>query len=52
MQSIKRDKAGAYGIQGVGGSFVERIEGDYFAVMGFPMFRICTELCKLYGYDN
>ena len=42
------DKAGAYGIQGYGATIVERIHGDYFAVMGLALGRM-VELMKELG---
>lgn len=38
------DKAGAYGIQGFGATIVERIEGDYFSVMGLGLRRLVALL--------
>lgn len=41
------DKAGAYGIQGLGASLVERIDGDFYTVMGFPVARFIRTLRRL-----
>jgi septum formation protein len=43
------DKAGAYGIQGYGAALVERIEGDFFGVMGLPV-RLVIDLLARAGY--
>jgi septum formation protein len=40
------DKAGAYGIQGYGATIVERIDGDFFAVMGLSLVRLVTLLSQ------
>jgi septum formation protein len=40
------DKAGSYAIQGIGGAFVERIEGSYSNVVGLPMVETSTLLNK------
>ncbi|XP_059153131.1 probable bifunctional dTTP/UTP pyrophosphatase/methyltransferase protein [Physella acuta] len=42
------DKAGGYGIQALGGTFVEKIHGDNFNVMGFPLPRFAKELSNIY----
>ena len=42
-----RDKAGAYGIQGYAAMFVDRIEGCYFNIVGFPIaafYSMCREM--------
>ena len=42
-----RDKAGAYGIQGKGALLVERIDGDFYTVMGLPLARISVAVREL-----
>ena len=42
------DKAGAYGIQGRAGAFIERIEGSYTGVMGLPLHET-AELLRKFG---
>lgn len=44
----RRDKAGGYGIQALGGMLVEYVHGDFLNVVGFPLNRFCKELACLY----
>jgi septum formation protein len=44
------DKAGAYAIQGMGAVIVEKIEGDYYNVMGLPLHAL-TEALKEFGIN-
>ncbi|SFA48037.1 septum formation protein [Anoxybacillus pushchinoensis] len=43
------DKAGAYGIQQRGALFVQKIDGDYFSVVGLPIAKLAREL-KKFGF--
>lgn len=44
------DKAGAYAIQGRGALLVQRVDGDYFNVVGLPLYRLSRILASC-GYD-
>lgn len=41
------DKAGAYAVQGIGATFIEKIEGDYSNVVGLPLYALALELRRV-----
>jgi len=41
------DKAGAYAIQGLGAKFVKKIEGDFFNVVGLPVYTLYNKIVEL-----
>ena len=45
------DKAGAYGIQGKGSIFIEKIEGDYFNVVGLPLCALTQMMRDEFGLE-
>ncbi|MBR4173558.1 MAG: septum formation inhibitor Maf [Clostridia bacterium] len=45
------DKAGAYAVQGLGGTLVEKTEGDFLNVIGLPASKLCEVLEKEFDFD-
>lgn len=41
------DKAGGYGIQGIGGAFVSRVEGSYFNIVGLPIAELVEAMRRV-----
>ncbi|KAG0710021.1 Maf-like protein [Chionoecetes opilio] len=52
IRMLSKDKAGGYGIQGLGGTLVEGIKGDYYNVMGFPLHRFCQRLASVLAEEG
>ncbi len=46
------DKAGAYGIQGLGGRFITSIRGDFYSIMGLPVNLVYNELKNIALYEK
>lgn len=48
LSFICRDKAGGYGIQGIGGCLVEKVNGDFYTVVGLPLYSTIKHLNNLF----
>lgn len=44
-----RDKAGGYGLQGIGGCLIEKIEGDYYTITGLPVYALTKHLNQIFS---
>ncbi|KAL0273525.1 UNVERIFIED_CONTAM: hypothetical protein PYX00_006159 [Menopon gallinae] len=45
------DKAGGYGIQVNGGTFIKKIDGDYYNVVGLPLYSLCKHIHEFYAQN-
>ncbi|XP_043523637.1 dTTP/UTP pyrophosphatase [Frieseomelitta varia] len=43
------DKAGGYGIQGLGACLIEKVDGDFFTVMGLPLYSMTKQLNEMFN---
>ena len=43
------DKAGGYGVQGIGGCLIEKIDGDFYTVMGIPLYLMTKKLNEIFS---
>ncbi|CAD1480137.1 unnamed protein product, partial [Heterotrigona itama] len=43
------DKAGGYGIQGLGACLIEKVDGDFYTVMGLPLYSMTKQLNEMFS---
>ncbi|EFN85032.1 uncharacterized protein LOC105182700 [Harpegnathos saltator] len=43
------DKAGGYGLQGMGGCLIEKIDGDYYTITGLPLYSLSRRLNQMFS---